>query len=206
VVWDVEAGAEVARLAGAQPVRAVAFQPDGRRLAIGYGRLKGGYWVDGELRLWDLHSLTWTTPVAGSPGGALALAYGLDGRLAAVFGNPQYTGPEGDVLRVFDATTGAEVRESVPLPYPAAALVYSPDGRRLVTSTSREQTVKVRDAESGLEVLTLQGLRRSIMGLAFSPDGTRLAGVTGNWNGPREPGQVLVWDAPGFSPPGPEAP
>jgi WD40 repeat protein len=61
------------------------------------------------------------------------------------------------------------------------SLAFSPDGRRLASSTGGD--TKVWDVASGQELRTIKGT-----GMAFSPDGRRLASAT------RED-TVMVWDA-----------
>jgi WD40 repeat protein len=67
-------------------------------------------------------------------------------------------------------------------------LAYSPDGRRLASS-SRDGGVKVWDPAAGEELLSLTGDAGAYHCVAFSPDGKRLfAGYDGGvriWEGAR---------------------
>src|SRR5262249_28620255 len=104
-------------------IHAVAFAPDGRRIAM------GGY--DDTARIWDattgrvIHKLVGhggpVLPVAFPPGGTLVATGGLDG-----------------VARMWDSETGRLMHI---LPYRnttvsaggVVSLAFSPDGRRIVT-------------------------------------------------------------------------
>jgi WD40 repeat protein len=67
------------------------------------------------------------------------------------------------------------------------SVAFSPDGMRIVSSSSVDPTIKVWDAVSGDEVLTLHG-DGPAMGVAFSPDGKRI--ISGGMAG-----TVKVWDS-----------
>jgi WD40 repeat protein len=67
------------------------------------------------------------------------------------------------------------------------AVAYSPDGKRIVTSSS-DNTAKVWDAGTGREILTLPGHTHFVYRVAYSPDGKRIA--TGSWDK-----TAKVWDA-----------
>ncbi len=65
------------------------------------------------------------------------------------------------------------------------SVAFSPDGRRIVTVGSYDETAKVWDAKSGKDLLTLRG--KPGRSVAFSPDGRRI--VTG------VDSTAKVWDA-----------
>src|SRR5262249_34308480 len=58
------------------------------------------------------------------------------------------------------------------------SVAFSPEGRRLVTS-SLDNTIKVWDTATGRELLTLQGHTEQVGRMVYSPDGARLASVSG---------------------------
>jgi WD40 repeat protein len=85
----------------------------------------------------------------------------------------------------WDAATGRELMQLRGKPG-AACLVFSPNGRRLVTADNT--TVRVWDAMTGTEVYALGGQKRLMPGaVAFSLDGKRMASANGL--------QVKIWDA-----------
>src|SRR5216117_219422 len=53
-------------------------------------------------------------------------------------------------------------------------LIVSPDGRRVVSSSFGDSTLKLWDTQTGLEVGTLYGHRGGVAGFAFSRDGSTL--------------------------------
>ena len=70
---------------------------------------------------------------------------------------------------------------------PVSAVVFSPDGQRILTG-SVDHTAKVWEAASGKELLTLKGHSSEVRSVAFSPDGRRI--VTGS-----EDQTAKVWEA-----------
>ncbi|MBX9582655.1 MAG: WD40 repeat domain-containing protein, partial [Gemmataceae bacterium] len=127
--------AQTAHVAG---VAAVAYSPDGTRLATAGG--------DGVLRVWAVGDDGRPAPLAkfdgqpkpGTPAGMAplaAVAFAPDGRLVAS------AGADG-VVRVWDVPTRAEVRGLRGHPDWATAVAFAPDGRRLVASGA-DGTVRV---------------------------------------------------------------
>jgi WD40 repeat protein len=54
------------------------------------------------------------------------------------------------------------------------SVVFSPDGKRLV-SGSDDQTVRLWQVDSGREIRTFRGHQNGVMSVAFSPDGKSIA-------------------------------
>ena len=70
-----------------------------------------------------------------------------------------------------------------------SALIFTPDGRRLVSAGGSPQEVRIWDARSGLELLTLRGATAGVHQLTISPDGHRLATLS-----LLPHNEVLIWD------------
>jgi WD40 repeat protein len=89
--------------------------------------------------------------------------------------------------RLWDTSTGQQIRTLKGHTSGVGSVAFSPDGRTLA-SASADGTVKLWDATSGQEILTLKGHTNGLGSVAFSPDGKRLA------SGGRD-ANVRLWDA-----------
>ncbi|KAF5371921.1 hypothetical protein D9757_011498 [Collybiopsis confluens] len=116
----------------------------------------------------------------GSP--VYSVAFSPDGTRIA-------SGSHDGTVRIWDATTGIQVGESLQgHDYPVTSVAFSPDGTRIV-SGSADKTVRIWDATTGIQVgESLQGHDHWVKSVAFSPDGTRI--VSGS-----EDSTVRIWDA-----------
>jgi hypothetical protein len=181
-IWDVTTGQELLKarhgpihslpgpLATAfnNWVNAVAFGPDGTRLATAT-RYK-------TARIWD--ATTGREQLQVRHGEEVsAVAFSPDGTRLA-------TGSLDKTARIWDATTGRkqiEVRHGEEV----RAVAFSPDGTRLATA-SDDKTARIWDATTGQEELQLKHGKK-VGAVAFSPDGTRLATV--------DETTARIWDA-----------
>jgi WD40 repeat protein len=154
---------------------ALAFFPDGRRLAVGG--------ANGHVTLWDvrdrsvLRTLRFADPVS-------RVAISRDGRLIAV----QTHAPQSPSSRVQVLDSGSgRVRYSRAVRYGHGGLEFSPDGRSLAALGCCEpgSTIVVWDARSGKQVFSPRDAGRATA-IAFSPDG-RLGAGTGD-------GKLLRWN------------
>ncbi len=152
-VWDVATGKELAALAVDRTVLAVAYSPDGTRLAASCGA---------TLRAWDTSSgkERYTQPGAGS-----RIAFSGNGRWIAS------NGPGGSIT-IREAAGGGEV---VRLPSASRCLAFSPDNERLAADDSSQ--IKIWNTRINPEVRTLCHAPRGYfpaLTVAFSSDSRRV--------------------------------
>jgi WD40 repeat protein/tRNA A-37 threonylcarbamoyl transferase component Bud32 len=172
-IWDVTTG-RFLRQMNSHPleVKAVAFAPDGRRVAAGA--------VDGSVAIFDAVNGSDTRFYRGLHGGVTGLAYSPDGRRVAATGNDS-------LLHVWDVTGIQQCRVLTGHAGQVSGVAMSPD-RRHFASVDAEGLVKVWDAETEKAVLTWKSGPAMLFGVAYSPDGKRL--VTAG-----DDKVVRVWDA-----------
>ena len=161
-------------------VTALGFDPDGKRLAVGFGE---------QIKIWSWAEGREVVSIAGR-GYLSALAFSPDGAKLAVVG----TGPPDAATglfqpgfgQVWEAASGKLLFNLPRNNLPTVAVAFSPDGSRLATS-SWDQTARLVDASNGKELFALLGHSSYVSAVGFSPDGSRL--VTGSFDN-----TVKLWD------------
>jgi WD40 repeat protein/tRNA A-37 threonylcarbamoyl transferase component Bud32 len=193
-VWDATSGRSVSSFRPSRPSPldpsarmplALAFSPDGRRLAAGE--------LD-AIRLWDVATGKELSTLHGGLASVFALAFSRDGRqLAAALLRGGGVASVSEI-KVWDLATGRELVTFSGAVGGTYALAFTPDGKRLASTGYYHRDVMLWDTSGGRELLALRIDDPGNIGgpggdsrLAFSPDGTRLALV--GLNG------VSIWEA-----------
>jgi WD40 repeat protein len=196
-LWDAATGKEqqTIRLNGVW-VKAIAFSPDGKRLAIG-GALRNevaGQPSIGIVKLRELMTGNEQAVMMGHTNWVLAIAFSPDGRTVAT-GNGLSQEDSGRVT-LWDAATG---RERVTLEGQTDrvySLAFSPDGKTLATGGR----VRLWDVNTGKILATLETSAGQEVCVAFSPDGKILVTANGTVIGPGRirggvsPSELKLWD------------
>jgi HEAT repeat protein len=188
-MWEVPGGKEINRLVGhTNTVNSVVFSPDGKYA------LSGG--SDQTVRYWDLERGVEVRQLPGHQDLVWAVALSPDGRQALSAGGYQ-PGPDNKGLvpgnkdfavRLWDVTTGKELRRFEGHTDVVSAVAFLPDGRRILTAGA-DRTVRLWQVSSGRQMHAFTGHTKLISALAVSPDGRRALSGGGG-------GQLKMWELP----------
>jgi len=184
-LWNPITGERVETFKASEDIRALAFSPDDKTLAVAAGS---------TVELWDVarrnvaQRLPHEKPL-------FSLAFAPDGRRLATAG-------ESHVLTIWDMATGRPDRTMKGHAGAIYSVAYASDGRMLA-SASHDQTLKFWSVVKGEFALTLVAPASPLTEVAVSPDGAKLAtgtqdGVIQVW---RANTHQLVWTLEGHSGP-----
>lgn len=185
--WDVESGAEIARLSLANPAFAAAtYSPDGKSAATcAWERDETG--VHGVVWVWDAATgeVKHRRRVGVKP--LSAICYTPDGTRLVV-------GSWDGLVHVLDASAQEVTRFSLPDEgiYNAVDDVAIHPAGDFVAAASKDRTVRVFSLASGELAATLRGHGGYVEGVAFSHDGAALASTSVD-------ASVRVWGVSGWS-------
>ena len=217
-LWDSSNGQVVMSLPGDKThfVSALAFSPDGARLASAYTDH-----TDHSIKVWNLKNGETSVSFAKPSAAVQAVAFTPDGKMIGSAG-------EDGALKLWNAATGAELLTIAAHATRVTAMRFSADGTRIATSSDdrtvklwnratgelistfranggicfhltfsedgrqlvsshNDGIIKLWDTQNGNELVTLQGHSNAVFGCVFSPDGTRLASVSSD-------GLLKLWD------------
>jgi WD40 repeat protein/serine/threonine protein kinase len=162
-IWDTLDKKAIATLDGhASAVTSLVFTPDGKRLASTSA---------GNLKVWDSVSGRELLSIALANAQAPRLAFSPNGRYLAVANGDFDKG----TIRLLDARTGKGELALDGHTGSAAALAFTPDSERLVTTDGGKAgaatRIKLWDVQTGHEVLTLSGATGIVLTVNASPRG-----------------------------------
>ena len=186
-VWDLATKKELVSLKDPDGggMRGLAFAPDRKTIATAGG--------DKIIRLWDVERGTQIQEFAGHTAPVFCVVFSADGKsLVSGGGSSNYPdkGQNGyGEIRIWDPATGKERARVQSHTWPVARLVFTPDGKTLI-SGGYDNTIKLWDLDDKgqlQERLTMTvGSSQGIYDMDLSPDGKTLA-VAGD-------GTVKLWD------------
>src|SRR5262249_19130291 len=133
-VWDVATGRESLTFEGGGSYYAVAFSPDGQRLAS--ARSYGSY---GSVKVWDAATGRESLTMRGHTREVFSLTFSPDGRRLA---SASFDG----MVKLWDMATGQETLTLVGHPHGVRNVAFSPDGHWLASSGVYDGGVKLWDA------------------------------------------------------------
>ncbi len=154
-----------------EPVRSVAFSPDGKWVATGSN--------DNTAKIWNTETGETTMTLEGHSHHISTIAFSPDGTRLA-------TGSEDNKAKIWDLKTGEVAMTLEGHKESIISVAFSPDGKNLVTGAG-DNTLKVWDLDTGQHATLPGGHSGDVLALAFSFDSTKLASGS-------DDGTAKIWD------------
>ncbi|MEG5014507.1 MULTISPECIES: WD40 repeat domain-containing protein [unclassified Microcoleus] len=109
----------------------------------------------------------------------VSVSFSRDGKTLA-------SGSADNTIKLWDVTTGKEIRTLQGHSNSVVSNSFSPDSK-ILASGSDDNTIKLWDVTTGKEIRTLKGHSKGVLSVSFSPDGKTLASGSGDKT-------IKLWD------------
>jgi WD40 repeat protein len=158
-VFDLATGKLIVDVAGhADAVQAIVFLADGKSFVSCSN--------DGTLKVWDAQTYALkSTLTQGQPSFHIAISPDR---------NTLASADASGKVKLWNMTTGAELRQISAHTGIAYALAFAPNGKWLA-SVGSDRALRLWEVDSGKELLTLMPFVDQVWSVVFSPDGKNLA-------------------------------
>ncbi len=164
-LWDVATGEIVQTFSGHEGgVDSVAFSPDGKIIVTAGSS-------DLTARIWDVANGKTLHILTGHSELVIRAAFSPDSKYVL-------TGSVDETARLWDATTGNEVR-AFEHPNVPGAIAFSPDGK-LIATGCEDNMARIWDRATGQIVREFTGHQGFVQGIRFSPDSKYLLTGSGD--------------------------
>jgi eukaryotic-like serine/threonine-protein kinase len=158
-IWNLKTQKQVQVLANPGGIRAVAFDPDGKKLLMGSR--------SGAVAVWDVQTAEKLIDMPGHAGSVVAVAYAPNGKTMA--------SASGDkTIKIWDASTGWLALTLNGHESGVYGIDFAPNSRYLV-SGGWDRTVRLWDLDSGSPLAKLESHTQDVWSVAFNPEGTLFA-------------------------------
>jgi len=160
-----------------EAVTSVSFSPDGKKIV-------SGSW-DNTLKIWNANTGQEIITLKGHKSPVNCVSFSPDGKkIVSGSGSRSYfNGTEDHPVKIWDATTGQEIRTFEVGVFGVTSVSFSPDGKKIASGS--KDGVKIWDTETGKALQTGAWGTTSV---SFSPDGKKI--VSGS-----KDKTLKIWDA-----------
>lgn len=163
LIGDLRSRMLIRRIDTPEPMRGIAFSPEGDMLAAGSDTNTFTLW-----RLKEGKGRTYTIPKVDKKSNVNTVAYSPDG-------NRLSTGHMDSSITVWDPRRGKELHNYYVSNASTWSLAYSTDGKVLATA-QENGVLYLWDSETARQLAALKGHTGAVRSLAFSPDGSLASG------------------------------